>query len=256
MDWFFSATFSGDPFRLFSPSHLTALLLIALLLWMLYHKRELLQKEKWNTSARCVLAAVLLLSEISLQLWYVLSIGWDASYALPLQLCSITLLLSVVVLINKNKLLYEILFFVGIGGASQALLTPELFYPFPHFRFFHFFLAHAGILLSCLFLTVVEGYRPTIRSIWKAMTFLNLLLPVVAVANYLTGGNYMFVARKPANPSVIDFLGPYPWYVLSLEVIAVLFFFLLYIPFALSDFIKRRKERDRTRHIGSDSLMG
>lgn len=80
-------------------------------------------------------------------------------------------------------------------------------------------------------MTWVEGCRPTFRSVLKTMGFLNALLVVALVANAWTGGNYLFVSRKPDNPSLIDFLGPYPWYILSLEGVAVALFSLLYVPF-------------------------
>lgn len=76
-----------------------------------------------------------------------------------------------------------------------------------------------------------EKCRPTIKSVWKAFVALNILAFVVFFINKVTGGNYMFLARKPSNPSLIDLLGPYPWYILSLEVVAFAIFFILYLPF-------------------------
>lgn len=145
MPWFFAASQVDEPFRMFSVSHLSALALVAAFLWFLYAKREVLRLERHSKMVRRALAALLLACEGALQLWYLTSSGWHAAYALPLHLCSITLLLSVVVLLTRNAHLYEVLYFAGVGGAVQALLTPELYYPFPHFRFFHFFLATPGL---------------------------------------------------------------------------------------------------------------
>jgi hypothetical integral membrane protein (TIGR02206 family) len=232
---FFSYTIDGEPFRLFSSSHLLVLLLFVTFTIALY-----LYREKWRSSTqirsilRHTLAAVLLLTEISYQLWHLWTDSWSLAYTLPLQLCSVSLLLAVIMLYTRNYTLYEITFFAGIGGAAQAMLTPELFYPFPHFRFLHFFIAHAGIIWACLFMTWVEEYRPSFRSIWKTMGFLNLLLLVAMLVNAGTGGNYLFVSRKPENPSLIDYLGEYPWYILSLEGVAFVLFMLLYLPFVRS----------------------
>ncbi|WP_103110331.1 YwaF family protein [Brevibacillus reuszeri] len=229
---YFSLIISGEPFRLFSPSHIVSLILLLALIAILYFYRH-----KWQTSfagkfTRYALAGLLILSEVCFQLWHVYTDSWSAAFTLPLQLCSVTLLFSALLLITKNYSLYEITFFAGIGGAAQALITPELFYPFPHFRFFHFFLAHAGIILACLYMTWVEGYRPVFRSVWKTMVFLNVLLVIALLVNNWTGGNYLFVSHKPENASLIDFLGPYPWYILSLEGVAFALFTLLYMPFA------------------------
>ncbi|MFS0915744.1 TIGR02206 family membrane protein [Brevibacillus sp. 179-C 1.1 NHS] len=228
---YFSLFLTGEPFRLFSPSHLITLIMVLCLVVLTYLFRKKLQAPANRFATRYVLAGVLLLSEVCYQLWHIYTESWTAAYTLPLQLCSVTLLLSAIMLMTRSYGLYEITFFAGIGGAMQALLTPELFYPFPHFRFVHFFVAHAGIVLACLYMTWVEGYRPTVRSIWKTMGFLNLLLLVALLVNNATGGNYLFVSRKPDNPSLIDFLGPYPWYIVSLEVVALTLFFILYVPF-------------------------
>jgi hypothetical integral membrane protein (TIGR02206 family) len=228
----FSVAITGEPFHLFSPSHLLALLITAGLGAGLFLSRDRWREPAANRWSRHLLAWGLLFTEVCFQLWHVWTGSWDAAYALPLQLCSVSLIFSVIMLLTKSYPLYEITFFTGLAGAGHALLTPELFYPFPHFRFLHFFMAHAGIVLACLYMTWVEQYRPTFRSVWKTMAFLNLLLLIVLPVNRLTGGNYMFVSRKPDNPSLIDFLGPYPWYVLSLEAVALLLFVLLYLPFA------------------------
>ncbi|MEJ8547959.1 TIGR02206 family membrane protein [Brevibacillus borstelensis] len=231
MSDFLSYTIHGEPFMLFSVSHLATLVLSGLSVLALYVLRNTLRKPFAEMGGRYCLAGLLLLTEATFQLWHVYTGSWSAAYTLPLQLCSISLLFCIAMLVRKSYRIYEFTYFLGLGGALQAMLTPELFYPFPHFRFFHFFLAHAAIILACLYMTWVAEFRPTIRSYWKALAVLNLLLPIVLIANRMTGGNYMFVSQKPANPSLLDYLGPYPWYILSLEGVAALLFFLLYLPF-------------------------
>ncbi|MGG1661535.1 TIGR02206 family membrane protein [Brevibacillus sp. NRS-1366] len=244
---YLSLTFTGEPFRLFSLSHIVALLLLACLIALLFLFRQKLRVPVTDKWARYILASLLLLSEVCFQLWHVFTESWSAAFTLPLQLCSVTLLFSAVMLINRRYGLFEITFFAGVGGAAQAMLTPELFYPFPHFRFLHFFLAHAGIILACLYMTWVEGYRPTFRSLWKTMGFLNLLLFIALLVNHWTGGNYLFVSHKPENASLIDYLGPYPWYILSLEGVAFALFSLLYLPFAG----KRPASKERAHDLSS-----
>ncbi|WNC12666.1 TIGR02206 family membrane protein [Brevibacillus brevis] len=230
---YLSYTLALEPFQLFSPSHLISLLLTVLLAFVLFICRRMLRKPSADVLARSLLAGVLALSELCFQLWHVWTNTWSIGEALPLQLCSVMLLLSMFMLLTGSYRLYEVTFFAGICGATQALLTPELFYPFPHFRFIHFFVAHAGIVLACLYMTWVRGYRPTFASVLKSMAVLNLLLLIALPVNHWTGANYLFVSRKPENPSLIDFLGPHPWYILSLEAVALVLFTLLYLPFRL-----------------------
>ncbi|MET1013155.1 MAG: TIGR02206 family membrane protein, partial [Paenisporosarcina sp.] len=69
------------------------------------------------------------------------------------------------------------------------------------------------------------------KGIVKTMIVLNILLPIVFMMNVFVNGNYMFLQRKPVNGSLLDFLGPYPWYILSLELVAFAMFFILWIIF-------------------------
>lgn len=225
-------TISGEPFQLFSLSHLMVLGILLGLIVLIYSFRTKIRQHPIKQYIRYGLAGLLVLTEISFQYWHIATGTWSAAYMLPLQLCSVSLVLSVFMLLRKSYGIYEITFFWGLGGAAQAMITPELFYPYPHFRFFHFFIAHICIILACLYMTWIEQAQPTHKSLWKSMGFLNLLLPVALVTNWLTGGNYLFVSQKPSNPSLFDYLGPYPWYIVSLELVALFLFYLLYAPFA------------------------
>jgi uncharacterized membrane protein YwaF len=50
--------------------------------------------------------------------------------------------------------------------------------------------------------------------------------------NLVLGTNFGFASRPPDNPSLIDHLGPWPWYLFAIQAIGVALFFLLAIPFA------------------------
>jgi hypothetical integral membrane protein (TIGR02206 family) len=67
------------------------------------------------------------------------------------------------------------------------------------------------------------------------MIAINVLMLIVTAINYWLGSNYMFTLRKPATASLFDSMGPWPWYLLSAELLAVILFSLLYLPFALAD---------------------
>ena len=42
----------------------------------------------------------------------------------------------------------------------------------------------------------------------------------------------------PAFPSLLDMLGPWPWYILVLEAIGAVAFVLVYLPYALRDSLR------------------
>ncbi|MCQ6559818.1 YwaF family protein [Paenibacillus mendelii] len=237
--WF--DTHASAVFKAYSPSHFAALASFAGLVLLLYLCRHWFRQGRRSRNGRYVLAAVLVLSEITLNVWYVTGGIYNPKDTLPLELCSISLYLCIFMLLFRSRIVFQIAYFAGIGGAIQALLTPALYYGYPHFRFIEFFTAHIAIILAVLYMVWVEGFRPTLKSIVLTMGFLNALLIVVYLINAATGGNYMFLARKPDTASLLDVLGPYPWYLLSMEAVALVLFFILYLPFAA--FPRTRAER-------------
>lgn len=224
---------SANTFTAFSSEHFAALAAFVLVIAGLFAGRKWLQQERRSRAARYALAGGLVLCELSLNLWYVSEHVFDVKDTLPLELCSISLYLCTAMLLLRSRALFQIVYFTGIGGALQALLTPVLFYGFPHFRFIEFFAAHILIIASVLYMVWVEGFHPTLKSVGITMIFLNVLLVIIYPMNIVTGGNYMFLSRKPDTPSLLDWLGPHPWYLLSLEVVALFMCLVLYFPFAL-----------------------
>lgn len=172
------------------------------------------------------------------QFWLLWNGEWKWKTSLPLELSSINMYMCMLMLYTKRYGLFEILYFIGIGGELQAILTPALSYSFPHFRFFHFFIGHSLVIWAIIFFLFVKQYKPTFYSFWKAVLFLHLAAGIAFFVNRITGGNYMFLAHKPKTKSLLDILGPYPWYILSLEGVALVGFFLLWLPFRRRNGVK------------------
>src|SRR5205807_10443951 len=84
---------------------------------------------------------------------------------LPLQLCDWGMVVVIVALWTGNQRWFEVAYFWGIGGTLQAVLTPNLAFGFPDFRFFCFFISHSGIIIGVIFLMRTRGYRPRFMSI-------------------------------------------------------------------------------------------
>ncbi|WP_082882777.1 YwaF family protein [Paenibacillus swuensis] len=204
-------------------------------IFILFQSRNWLKQGNHRRNGRYVIACILIVCESSLNVWYITEGTYRLRSTLPLELCSISLYLCVLMLFTKSRTIFQIVYFTGLGGALQALLTPALAYAYPNYRFMEFFIAHIAIILAVLYMVWVEGYRPKLFSVALAMIFLNVLLVVVGFMNRITGGNYMFIARKPETASLLDVLGPYPWYLLSLEGVALLMFLLLYLPFSFGN---------------------
>ncbi|RUS43090.1 TIGR02206 family membrane protein [Cohnella sp. AR92] len=214
-------------FQAFHAAHWAALAAAAIAVAAIIALRAKLRGPKAGRAAKLAIVLTLAGSEAALQVSYAIEGGWGIG-ALPFQLCSIMLWFSVALLLTGNRRIYEITFFLGILGAMQALLTPDLIQSFPEFRYFHFFIAHIAIVAASVYMTAVERFRPTLGSAFRAAGWLNLLAVPAAITNWLAGTNFMFLARKPAGGSLLDLLGPWPWYLLQLEFVAVALCLALY----------------------------
>jgi hypothetical integral membrane protein (TIGR02206 family) len=239
MSEFFGLEFSGGPFVIFSPSHLVALVcLLAALLSM-----GQLRKASTQTQMRFRygLAAMLIINEALWHIWNAVNGQWYVETMLPLHLCSLFVFLSAIMLVTGSYRIYEFAYLMGIAGAIQPIFTPDLgIYDFPHFRYYQVFLSHGGIVLAAVYMTVVEGYRPYWRTLGKVFLGSNLYMLFVGIVNVLIGSNYLFIIHKPETASLLDVLGPWPWYLLAIEAIGAMMLLLLYLPFALRDVFTAR----------------
>ncbi|MBP7693178.1 MAG: TIGR02206 family membrane protein [Anaerolineales bacterium] len=228
---YWAKDYTGRPFVLFGAAHWAVLAAVAALnlawVWLGPHLDE-----ETRLAVRVTLALLLLVNEGVWHLWNLTTGQWNVQELLPLHLCSVMVYLSALLLLTRNYTLYEFCYFMGIGGASQALLTPDAGrYGFPHIKFWATMVSHGLIVTAPLYMTLVEGYRPAWTSILVVAAGMLIYTGCVGVVNWRLGSNYLFIARKPATASLIDVLGPWPWYILALAGLALAMMLLLYLPF-------------------------
>jgi hypothetical integral membrane protein (TIGR02206 family) len=108
-------------------------------------------------------------------------------------------------------------------------------YNFPHFLPIQTMVAHGCLLLAQVYMVFVEGFRPTWQSLRKVYSGVLIYSAFIGVVNASIGANYMFFAHKPEFPTLLDYFGPWPWYIpitFAAGAIACLF---LYLPFSWID---------------------
>jgi hypothetical integral membrane protein (TIGR02206 family) len=235
MKQYFAKDYAGAGFKLFGVPHLVALgaivLIVVALLWVGPRFPV-----AWRAPARYALAALLVTQELLWHGWKWATGQWSIQEQLPLHLCSVMIWLSAATLLTTSYPLYEFAYLLGIAGATQAILTPDAGpYGFPHFRFFQVFVSHGAIIISAVYMTAVEGFRPVPMSLVRVFVIGNLYMLVVFCINRAIGSNYLFVAHKPDTASLLDLLPDWPWYILPVEGIAVAMMLLLYLPFLVHD---------------------
>jgi hypothetical integral membrane protein (TIGR02206 family) len=159
---------------------------------------------------------------------------------LPLQLCDWGMVVVIVAMWTGSQRWFEVAYFWGIGGTLQAVLTPNLTFGFPDLRFFSFFISHSGIIIGVVFLMLTRRYRPYPMSIVRTFLWSEFYFVVTLIADELTGFNYGFLLHKPEAFSILSFLSDSrPLYLLEMHGVALLFFIVLYAPFAIVDLGRR-----------------
>lgn len=180
---------------------------------------------------RYVLGAFLAVNELTWYVWRLRDEGFRFPEALPLQLCDLTLWCTVAACFTLRRWPFEILYFTGLSGTLLTVMTPELWAPPLSYPTLYFFTAHGGVVASALALALSGLKRPEPGSWLRALLSLNLWALGVGLFNLKFGTNYMFLCEKPYSPTLLDFFGPWPWYLVASEALAVTLFFLLWLPF-------------------------
>ncbi len=184
--------------------------------------------------AEKLLAAVLLLQwpANALVAWHAELL--TAANGLPCHLCDVASIIGGYALLTRNRFACELLYFWGLAGTLQGLLTPALTLDWPHPRFYVFFALHSGVVVAALYVVFGLGLIPRKGAVLRALAWLVVYTAVAALVDLAVGAdtaNYGFLCRKPPNPSLLDHLGPWPWYVGSLGLVALVTFSVLDLPF-------------------------
>ena len=234
-------------FERFGTAHLSILAVTFLLPFFLVWLRRLLgRKCLFGRGGGAVFViglvlAVILVGNKLFTLWLAWKSGrLDGTNFLPLHLCDIATLLAVWALLRDGRTACELTFFWGLAGTMQALFTPDLRHGFPSPFFFIFFISHGGIVAVAIYLGAVSPFKLTAGSVWRAWALLHGYAMLAGLANFFMGSNYGYLAAKPSSASLMDFLGPWPFYLAVLSAVALASFWFYYGCYRAAVLIKNK----------------
>ena len=231
-------------FKPYGPAHLVV---IALTISLPFILAAFVRRSRWPRSERIVgklFAAMLVFNYLGYEIYLASTNGLAWQKALPFQLCDWAMVAIIVALLTGRERWLEVAYFWGIGGTLQAILTPDLKFPFPHIGFFTFFIAHSGIVIAVAFMMIMKGFRPRWSSIGRTFAWTELYFVVTIIVDLITGQNYGYLLHKPAAASLLDALSDQRViYILQMHLLALIFYFVLYLPFALYDTITSARNK-------------
>ncbi|MQA75943.1 MAG: TIGR02206 family membrane protein [Solirubrobacterales bacterium] len=187
----------------------------------------------WTSVVARGLAVVL----IDAVLAYHLVVALRGSYALdsdlPLHLTDAVAVVAALALWTLRSLPFELTYFWGLTACLPAVLTPALGGDgdSASLLFWHYFVTHSGVVVAALFLAFGLGLTARRHAVRRVFLATAAWAALAAVGNALTGGNYMFLRERPVTASLLDYLGPWPWYIPSAALLALALFAVLDLPF-------------------------
>ena len=207
-------------FTAYGPSHLAVLVLLvvgaaALVLWGRARREAAVAERDGRIFAIAIVAFLLPLQAMTVARW-----GDTVANPLPLQLCDLASLVAPYALWSRRPVAMALTYYWGLTLTTQAVATPDLAKDFPDPVFILFWGMHLLIVWAAIYLTWGLGIVPNWR-LYRVVVAVTLTwMAVVYLINSATGSNYGYVNAKPAAASLLDYLGPWPTY-LVVEVVIV-----------------------------------
>ena len=75
---------------------------------------------------------------------------------------------------------------------------------------------------------VVMKFKPTLIGLRNAYIGINVFLVIAFIYNILFDANYFWIMSKPPAGSLLDYMGPWPWYILTGQLVALAHFCIAY----------------------------
>jgi hypothetical integral membrane protein (TIGR02206 family) len=186
---------------------------------------------RWGSRKLAPVLAVLLVASEAAWWLYAAVHRLPLSIALPLHLCDLAPLVIATALINRSRRWAEVGYFWGLAGSGMALLTPDLPDRPGSFLFAQYVLEHGLAVMAAVYLPAALGLRPEPGAVPRVALATAALALIAGAADVLTGGDYLFLRRPPASPTLISLLSPWPWYIPELAALVLAAIMLLNLPF-------------------------
>ena len=227
----------GTPFELFGTVHLITIAVViitSIFLPKFYKNKSDHQISIMKKIIASVIAAHVIISPY--KDLYILANPYDWRETIPLHMCDLSEIFLIWFLLGGPRILYICAFFWGLGGATMAILTPDISHHDLDYIFF--MVGHGMIIVGIMYATVTLGNRPYAKDIATvALITALVLLPIVYVINLLLGepANFWYLMTKPAGASLMDMFPEPPYHLLVTTPIAIALFYLIYLPYFIKD---------------------
>ncbi len=231
--------FNENAFYAYTLQHYTPLLIISILgtITIIYAKDHLKP-----SSQKLVLLFISLIPFISTFLIYPIALwqsNFDLKEDLPFHICRFLALVSPFVIWKESRFWIGIFYFWILVGTLNATITPDIEFGFPHWSYFAYWMTHGVMIIIPLYYVFVIKVKISFKDFINSYVMMNVFLLLTLSINFLIGSNYMYTREKPPVSSLLDILGPWPLYLISGQLLVILLFGIVYLPFYLQNRTKK-----------------
>lgn len=149
------------------------------------------------------------------------------SYLIPLQLCDFAILVAGAALVTRWRPACEVLYFWACTGTLLAMVMPAVTGPFRDPVTAFYFALHALVVIAAVVVTWGARVYPRASAPLRVIAFTAAYGGVVAVVNLATDSNFLFLRGRPPQPTLLDYFGPWPIYLVVVAGLALVLFWLL-----------------------------
>jgi hypothetical integral membrane protein (TIGR02206 family) len=229
------STMTASDFTTFGTTHWIMLALFVAGIWPVVRLGRAVRGTGREALVSRAFALAIPLFTVPMQVVDFLPGQFDFDTTLPLQLCDFAWIAAVAALWTRHRVPVALTYFWGLALTTQALITPWLNANFPNPKFLGFWGMHFLIVWAAIYLVWGLGLSPRWRDYGTTFAITLTWLVGVFVFNVATGTNYGFVNRKPSTSSVLDYLGPWPAYVVAEIAVVATVWALMTLPWVLRD---------------------
>ncbi|MDR2972542.1 MAG: TIGR02206 family membrane protein [Bacteroidales bacterium] len=167
-------------------------------------------------------------------IYYFLPINFRLDVSLPLHVCDILAVIAALAMIKPNRKTSALLYFCALALAGQAIITPIGNQNPLIFRFWLFWLLHAGIISASIYDLVVRKYMPVFKDFLFVVACAFIYVAIILPINIIFGWNYGYIGNQiPDTTTIIDALGVWPQRLIWMFAIIFTIQFIMYLPWKI-----------------------
>ena len=187
--------------------------------------------ESGKTKLGTVLASVPFICIVGRMSFLAVNTNFDVKLDLPLFLCRFMALILPFVFYTRNRLWLGILYFWVFAGTINAVITPDLIHPPGHWEYSLYWIYHLMLIVSIVYGVFVYKFKITWKDYRNAVIATIVFTILSGLVNIALKANYNYLSAKPEVASLLDHMGPWPYYIISVYGLMFFLFFLALLPY-------------------------